>query len=148
MFKSCHTHHPASSMSGCSTGGSATSKIHQVSRNHESKPDHITGSVDFLDDGFLLPDFIRQNHMWKFKKPQCLTCFCASKWPCPKWPQVLQLQQVREEWSVPPVERWGSLHWIRCFHGIANHKCKKHGFEDGFEDDVFDWRLMFEDCNK
>ena len=76
----------ASSMSGCSTGGSATSQVHQVLRNRESKPDHLSGSVDFLDKEFYLPDHnktkshenlwnmldLNVNPQWHIKNP-CYT---------------------------------------------------------------------------
>lgn len=96
----------------------------QVSRKHKSKPDHITGSVDSLDNGFLPTRFYKtKSHLknpvnlnvWPF-----LSIFCVLKTALSfKWPLVLQLQ-VWEEWLVPPdVERWGSLHWIRGVHAYT-----------------------------
>lgn len=111
-------------MSGCSTGGSATSKVHFLYQGITNQNQIILLELlIFLTMNFTYQTLIRQNHMKTYEKcwtsmlilndlskihvkPQYLDNYLCLKWSCQKWPLVLQLQQVWEEWLVPPdVER-------------------------------------------
>lgn len=128
---------PASSMFGCSTGGSATSKVHFLYQGITNQNQIILlDLLIFLTMNFTYQTLIRQNHMKTYEKcwtsmlilndlskihvkPPYLDNYLCLKWSCQKWPLVLQLQQVWEEWlvppdverSVPPLDSRGSWYW-------------------------------------